>query len=166
MGLKLGLSAKQAILALQAKYPAIAKPDFMPGQAQFTPGKQYRDAVVIHTDRFKLFLQFTETYPFQPDKPEQLTSIDYTPITATEADLRQFHDAVLAKYGEPYRETRGVSALWCNKGTSLGYGVVSCAPDLPTLQLKGIELILFDNGPVTRERAAWNRRTTSTAPPL
>jgi len=74
-------------------------------------------------------------------------------------------DSILTKYGQPYREVKAASALWCNKGMSLGSGPLACAPDVPNLQLKGSELILSDSGPFHRERAAWNTKTTG-APPI
>lgn len=138
----------------------------MPADAQFTPGGKYTSAVSRGTNQFSVLLNFAETYPYDPARPEQLTGIFYTPVTPTEADRQQFRESVLSKYGQPYREVRGISAVWCNKGVSLGSGPLACAPDAPSLQLKGTELILGDNGPITRARAAWNRRTTSTAPPL
>lgn len=64
------------------------------------------------------------------------------------------------------REVPAIAAVWCNKGVSLGSGPLACAPDLPSMQLKGTELILENSGPVNRERAAWNRRTTSGEPPI
>lgn len=86
-------------------------------------------------------------------------------IASEHADRQQFREAILAKYGPPYREVKAISALWCNKGTSFGSGPLACAPDVPSLQLKGNELILSDSGPYHRERAAWNAKTTG-APPL
>ena len=44
-------------------------------------------------------LVFTETYPFDPQRPEQLSSIFYTAATPTSTDRDQFEQAALAKYG-------------------------------------------------------------------
>ncbi len=150
------MTAKEA--GIQPAYP-------MPSAAQFTPGQKYTSAALYGTDRFKALLSFTESYPFDPTRPEQLTSINYQAETPTEADRQQLRDSIMTKYGQPYRETKGVSALWCNKGISLGSGPVACAPDVPNLQLKGRELILGDSGPFHRERDAWNTKTTG-APPI
>lgn len=166
VSLRLGMTAKEADAALAARFPAMQKGYPMPSNAQFTPGQKYTAAVSRNTEQFTVLLNFAETYPFDPTRPEQLTGIFYTPVTPSEADRQQFRESVFAKYGQPYREVKGISAVWCNKGVSLGSGPLACAPDQPTLTLKGTELILGDNGPIDRARAAWNRRTTSNAPPL
>lgn len=123
------------------------------------------NAALYTTNRFRTLLSFTETYPFDPARPQQLTSINYEAVTPTDADRQKFRDSILAKYGQPYREVKAQSALWCNKGVSLGSGPLACAPDVPALQLKGNELILADSGPFHRERAAWTAKTTG-APPI
>ncbi len=158
--LKLGMTAKEAAAAITARIPGIQPAYPMPSDAQFTPSQKYTSAALYTTNRFKTLLSFTETYPFDPARPEQLTWINYEAVTPTEADRQQFRDSILTKYGQPYREVKAVSALWCNKGTSLGSGPLACAPDVPTLQLKGNEFILSDSGPFHRERAAWNTNTT------
>lgn len=166
VSLKLGMTAKEADAALAARFPAMQKGYPMPADAQFTPGRKYTSAVSRSTDQFTVLLNSAETYPYDPTRPEQLTGIFYTPVTPSEADRQRFREAVLSKYGQPYREVKGISAAWCNKGVSLGSGPLACAPDTANLQLRGTELILGDNGAISRARAAWNRRTTSTAPPL
>ena len=163
--LKLGMTAKEAAAAISIRIPGIQPAYPSPGDAQFTPGKKYTTAALYSTARFKTLLSFTESYPFNPSRPEQLTSINYEAVTPTEADRQQFRDSILTKYGQPYREVKAVSALWCNKGISLGSGPLACAPDVPALQLKGSELILSDSGPYHREKAAWNAQTTG-APPI
>ena len=112
-----------------------------------------------------MLVTFTESYPFNPQRPEQLTSVFYTAITPTVADRDRFEQTVLTKYGQPVRYAKGISASWCNTGTLNSPGVYVCAPNSPNLLLKGSELILGDNGPAQRERAAWNAQTTG-APPI
>lgn len=163
--LKLGMTAKEAAAAISARIPGIQPAYPNPADAQFTPGHKYTSAALYSSARFKTLLTFTETYPFDATRPEQLTTINYEAVASTDADRQQFRDSIMTKYGQPYREVKGLSALWCDKGTSLGSGPVACAPDVPVLQLKGNELILGDSGPSHRERAAWNAQTT-TAPPI
>ncbi len=163
--LRLGMTAKEAAATIAARIPGIQPAYPSTTDAQLTPGKKYTSVALYSSARFRALLTFTETYPFDPVRPEQLTSINYQAVAPTEADRQQFRDAILTKYGPPYREVKAVAALWCNKGISLGSGPLACAPDVPNLQLKGTELILSDSGPAHRERAAWNARTTG-APPI
>lgn len=163
--LRLGMTAKEAAAAISTRIPGIQPAYPSPGDAQFTPGKRYTTVALYTTARFKTLLTFTESYPFDPTRPEQLTTINYQAVAPTEADRQQFRDSILTKYGQPYRETKAVSALWCNKGVSLGSGPLACALDVPVLQLKGSELILSDSGPYHREKTAWNTQTNG-APPI
>lgn len=133
----------------------------MPSDAQFTPGRKYTNAPLYTTNRFRTLLTFTETYPFDPARPEP-AHVDQ--LRGGDPNRQQFRDSILTKYGQPYREVKALSALWCNKVTSLGSGPLACAPDVPTLQFKGNELILADSGPFHRERAAWNTKTTGSPP--
>ena len=166
VGLKLGMTYQQAMDAVRAKVPQVSESTQMHNATLYTQGAQYTSAISVNGPRFTILLNFAETYPFDPSHPEQLTGIFYTPNTPTEADRQQFRQSVLSKYGQPYREVKAVNSVWCNKGVSLGSGPLACAPDTPTLQLKGTELILSDNEPADHARAAWNQRTTSGAPPL
>lgn len=163
--LKLGMTANEAAAAITTHIPEIDSTYLSPSDALLTPGKKYTNAALYASHRFRALLTFTETYPFDPARPEQLTSINYEAENRTAADRQQFRDSILAKYGTPYRDVEGLSALWCNKGVSFGSDPLACAPNVPNLQLKGNELILSDTGPYQRERALWNQRTIG-APPL
>ncbi len=164
VGLKLGMTAKEASAAISSRVPQVSKAGPEPGDARFTPKARYTQAFSANGPQFKVLVTFTESYPFNPQRPEQLTGIFYTAITPTVADRDRFEQAVLTKYGEPVRYSKGVSAAWCNVGTLNSPGVYICAPNSPNLLLKGSELILGDNGPAQRERAAWNAQTAGTPP--
>lgn len=165
VGLRLGMTAKQAVAAIKAKAPnaTILAPE--PGVPQFTPSAHYTGTFLAEAPRFKVLLTFTETYPFDPQRPEQLTTINYTANTPTAADRDTFEKAVLSKYGQPVSYTQGLGGAWCNVGTPNGPNHFICAPDVPTLTMKPSELILGDNGIAAKERAAWNRQSSG-APPL
>ena len=109
-------------------------------------------------------LVFTESYPFDPQQPERLSSVFYTAVTPTQADRDRFEQAALAKYGTPVAYQKGIGARWCNLGSAAGPDNYTCAPDAPNLVLRGNELILGDNGIAARERALWNKQTTGTPP--
>ena len=165
VGLKLGMTAKDAVAAISSRVPQVSKAEPEPGDAQFTPKARYTQAFSASGPQFKVIVTFTESYPFNAQRPEQLTSVFYTTITPTVADRDRFEQAVLAKYGQPVRYAKGSSASWCNVGTLNSPGVYLCAPNAPNLLLKGSELILGDNSVSQRERVEWNSKTTG-APPL
>ncbi len=99
--LRLGMTAKEAAAAITIRIPGIQPAYPMPSDAQFTPGQKYTNAALYTTNRFRTLLTFTETYPFDPARPEQLTSINYEAVTPTDADRQQFRDSIMTKYGQP-----------------------------------------------------------------
>ncbi len=113
--------------------PQVSKAGPEPGAAQFTPKAGYTQAFTANGPQFKVLVSFTETQPFGPQRPEQLTSDFYTAITPTVADRDRFEQAVLTRYGQPVRSAKGVSASWCNAGTLNSPGVYLCAPNSPNL---------------------------------
>ena len=165
VGLKLGMTARQASAAVSARVPQATKTEFQPGAPQFTPTAKFTSGFSVNGPKFSVLLVFTETYPYDPQRPEQLSGIFYTAKTPTEADRAQFEQAALAKYGTPASYTKGVGARWCDVGQVTGPNAVLCADNMPNLVLKGNELILGDNGIAARERDAWNRQSGA-APPL
>ena len=165
VGLKLGMTAKEASAAISSRVPQVSKAAPESGTAQFTPKARYIQEFSANGPQFKVLVTFTESYPYDPQRPEQLTSVFYTAITPTAADRDRFEQAVLTKYGQPVRYAKGGFASWCNVGTLNSPGVYICAPNSPNLLLKGSELILGDNSIAQRERAAWNAQTTG-APPI
>ncbi len=165
VGLKLGMTAQQAAAAVSARVPQATKTELQPGAPQFTPNAKFTSGFSVNGPKFSVLLVFTETYPFDPQRPEQLSSIFYTAKTPTDADRTQFEQAALAKYGTPASYTKGVGARWCELGQVTGPNAVVCADNTPNLVLRGNELILGDNGIVSRERDAWNKQSSG-APPL
>ena len=132
VGLKLGMTAKEASVAISSRVPQVSKTKPKPGDAQFTPKARYTQAFSANDPQFKVLVTSTERYPFNPQHPEQLTGVFYTAITPTVADRDRFEQAVLAKYGEPIRYSKGLSAAWCNVGTLNSPSVYICAPTLQT----------------------------------
>ena len=165
VGLKLGMTAKEASAAISSRVPRVSKSAFEPGQPQFTPTARYTQAFSANGPQFKVLVTFMESYPYNPQHPEQLTSIFYTAMTPTAADRARFEQSVLTKYGQPVRYVKGDSAAWCNVGTLNSPGGYICAPNSPNLLLTGSGLVLGDNSVALRERAAWNAQTTG-APPI
>ena len=165
VGLKLGMTAQEASAAITARVPAISKSTFQPGTPQFTSTAHFTSGFSARASNFNVMLVFTESYPFDPQKPERLNSIFYTAITPTQADRDRFEQAALAKYGPPVAYQKGIGGRWCNVGTAAAPGNYVCSPDAPNLVLRGgNELILGDNGIAARERVEWNKQTTGTPP--
>ena len=165
VGLKLGMTAQQAAAAVVARVPQATKTPFERGTPQFTPTARFTSGFSVNGPKFTVLLTFVESYPFDPQKPEQLSAVFYTANTPAAADRAQFEQAALTKYGTPASYTKGVAATWCNQGQVVGPNAVVCAPDTPTLVLKANELVLGDNGIAAKERAAWNKQGSG-APPL
>jgi hypothetical protein len=157
VGLKLGMTAKEASTAISSRVPQVSKAGSEPGDAQFTPKARYTQAFSASGPQFKVLVTFTESYPFNPQRPEQLTSVFYTAIASTVADRDRFEQAVLTKYGQPVRYAKGVSASWCSTGTLNSSGVYICAPNSPNLLLKGSELVLGDKSVSQRETSCVER---------
>ena len=67
---KLGMTAREAAAAVTARIPGIQPAYPSPSDAQFTLNQHYTSAAAYSTDRFKALLSFTETYPFDPSRPE------------------------------------------------------------------------------------------------
>ncbi len=160
VGLRLGMTAQQASTALHAKVPQVTILAPAHGAPQFTPTARFTGNLTANGPKFSVLMTFTETYPFDPQRPEQLTGIFYTASLTTAADRENFEQAVLSKYGPPVRSTKGVGAGWCNIGILNGPTGYVCAPDVPNLVFRSDELILGDPGVVVKERAAWNRQTS------
>ena len=165
VGLRLGMTAQQAAAALTAKVPQATSLPPTKGVPQFTPNIKFTSTVLANGPNFNILMNFVESYPLDPQRPEQLAGIFYTANLPTAADRERFEQAVLAKYGPPVRYTKSIGAGWCNVGTLTGPNQYVCAPDVPNLVFKTTELILGDNGIAARERAEWNRQS-STTPPL
>ena len=165
VGLKLGMTAQQAAAAVSARVPLAIKTEFQHGAPQFTPTAKFTSGFSVNGLKFSVLLVFTETYPFDPQRPELLSSIFYTAKVPTDADRAQVEQAALSKYGPPASYTKGVGARWCNLGQVVGPNSVVCADNMPNLVLRGNELILGDNGIANRERDAWNKQSNG-APPL
>ena len=162
--LKLGMTAQQASAAVTARVPQATKTAFEHGSPQFTPTAQFTSGFSVNGPKFSILLVFTETYPYDIERPEQLSSIFYTANTTTAADRAQFEQAALSKYGPPASYTKGVAARWCDRGQVVGPNAVVCAENTPNLVLRGNELILGDNGIASREREAWNKQGSGTPP--
>ena len=158
------MTAQQASAAVSGRVPQATKTAFEHGTPQFTPTARFTSGFSVHGPKFSLLLVFTETYPYDPQRPELLSSIFYTAVTPTEADRNQFEQAALAKYGPPASYTKGVGGRWCNVGQVVGPNTVVCAENTPNLVLRGNELILGDNGIASREREAWNKQSSGTPP--
>ncbi len=133
---------KEASAAISSRVPQVSKAAPDPGTAQFKPKARYIQAFSANGPQFKVLVTFIESYPYDPQRLEQLTSVFYTAIRPADT-VRQ-------------RRLRS----WCNVGTLNSPGVYLCAPNSPNLLLKGSELILEDNSVAQRERAARNAQTT------
>ena len=165
VGLKLGMTAQQASNAITARVPSISKGTFQTGSPQFTPTAHFTSGFSARASNFNVLLVFTESYPFDPQNPERLSSIFYTAVTPTQTDRDRFEQQALTKYGPPVSYQKGIGARWCNQGTAAGPGNYVCTPDAPNLVLRGgNELIMGDNGIAAREREQWNKQTTGTPP--
>ncbi len=128
VGLRLGMTAQQASTALHAKVPQVTILAPAHGAPQFTPTARFTGNLTANGPKFSVLMTFTETYPFDPQRPEQLTGIFYTASLTTVADQENFEQAVLSKYGPPVRSTKGVGAGWCNIGIPNGPTGYVCAP--------------------------------------
>jgi len=122
------MTAQQASAAISARVPQVTKSTFQHGTPQFTPTAQFIGGFSAKAPLFHVMLVFTETYPFDPQKPEQLTSIFYTAETQTTADRQRFEQAALAKYGAPVTYSAGVGGKWCNRGEANAAGQYVCFP--------------------------------------
>ncbi len=77
------MTAQQASAAITARIPQVSKTSFERGTPQFTPTARFTSGFSANGTKFNVMLVFTETYPFDPQRPEQLSSIFYTAATPT-----------------------------------------------------------------------------------
>lgn len=132
----------------------------------WTPGHKYIDTATVRTSQFSLTLNFVESFPFDPSRPEILIGILYFPVLRSQGDKDAFEKRVFDKYGLSINEGKLGTYYWCMAGTISAIGK-QCAPDAPVItldrQTKALEIT--DNGLRIREQRLWNASKTS-APPL
>ena len=120
----------------------------------------------MRTPQFGLTLNFVESYPFDPSRPEILIGILYFPVLRSQGDKDAFEKRVFEKYGPAINEGKLGTYYWCMTGTISAIGK-QCASDAPVITLDRLTktLEITDNGVRIREQSLWNASKTS-APPL
>ena len=174
LGVRLYMTPKEAAAAIEKQFHiANSSPRCMGLPAgcniidtHWTPGHKYIAASTVQTPQFGLMLNFIESYPYDPSRPEILIGIQYFPVLRSQADKDAFAKRVIEKYGPDINEGKRGMNYWCTTGTILGIGK-QCAPDVPGISLDGLTkaVELYDNGVRLREQSLWNASKTS-APPL
>jgi hypothetical protein len=127
LGLRLYMTAGEAAQTLHQKLGiTVNSRDCTPGgscvtirAAQFAAKRKYVSAMVVEDHRLTLHLTFTESYPFDPARPEALTEISYTPQAESDADKQALTKLVREKYGPP-APVALAGNYWCSQGHKSG----------------------------------------------
>ena len=150
LGFKLYMTGEEAKANAVGRFSATKKcvwgigvKDILPcieidtGDSEYTPKAKFISRIQVRTEHVSLKMDFTETFPFDSKRPEQLTSLEYYPQgLQTEADRAAFSQMVLAKYGEPSAVAGFCARGWPLIGSDssqVNYEDLSKTP----LQLKG-----------------------------
>jgi hypothetical protein len=178
LGLRLYMSAREASavilerlqVSVAGRECAQETPCISYSNTELTPRKKYVERIYIRNSRLELSLTFSESFPFDPGKPELLTGVSYSPVLDTGAAQVAFVQQVRQEYGPPAPVAQA-ALFWCTQGTAGGgftdishSQVDACAG--PSLMLQGVNLYLSDRDLLSREKAQSDSTKGSAAPAL
>jgi hypothetical protein len=177
LGVKLYMPAKDVFAILKQRLNASAsnkcnafstKPGvlcFWTVATQLTPGKQIVGSADFHNNQLSIHVTFSEVYPFDPQRPEAATKVEYHPNLSTAADRAAFVQSISQKYGPSLPGTEGVGGnVWCTQAIKIGHNM--CAGGVPTLYGDQYGVSLGDPQFLGKEEAAWEKKRTTNMPPL
>jgi hypothetical protein len=150
--------------------------------SRYVPAQRYIAGIQANNSEYTLNIFFTPSYPFNPDRPEMITSIGYQPNLRSDADKSAFVDKVLEKYGRPTTASTSpsgvsfyASASWCIRAetyTTGGYQTpqsvhYTCNDSkAPVLSMSESSVGLTDETVNQKEFELWNSKKKTTSPPL
>jgi hypothetical protein len=159
-GVRLYMSAAEALRALRAKFGPSARIDIAYDDDRLHPGQKYVSGLTYHGANYGIAVRFVEwTDPGEPGwssvpQTETARFVAMWLIEATDADRENFRDEVLAKYPRPDRgndfdktwEPPSVQ-LWCT-GALYDYQHI-CEKNDPVMIMGTyrFEQSIFDQGP-------------------
>ena len=92
---------------------------FLVQNSTLTPKETYLASLeVVLSLSSSVILGFSERYPFDPARPEELESIRYNPGLRTDADKADYENRVFEKYGLGVNGESPMDgfAIWCKQG--------------------------------------------------
>jgi hypothetical protein len=115
LGFKLSMTGEEAVANAAKRFGATKKCPWGIGVKEilpcieistvdttYTPKAKYISRVSVSTEKVLFIMDFTETFPFEPKRPELLTHLRYIPQgLKTQADSVAFTEMVVAKFGLP-----------------------------------------------------------------
>jgi hypothetical protein len=182
VGVKLYMSSQEAIVALKSKFgPSLNVGGYwrdmcassknviciQVADGRLHAGGKYADLISFQNDAGRYVFYFVET----EDKPDGLYMITYAPAAMqTQADIEQFHQTAIAKYGPPTwpdLSKWGVSQ-WCGPEIAKPEaGALKCdGSKVPDLTMDYKELKLQDSSYMLRMRGLVEKLTTQKKPVL